>query len=95
MHEVGEAPGEVCYTYADCLELIRAGTDVDYEGVTGTGTYTDGGVNHVVQSYTPFGPDGKAGTPVILDAERALEIIEQIVTRATCDPENPPNKCEW
>jgi branched-chain amino acid transport system substrate-binding protein len=95
MHEVGEAPGEVCYTYADCLELIRAGTDVDYEGVTGTGTYTDGGVNHVVQSYTPFGPDGKAGTPVILDAERALEIIEQIVTKATCDPENPPNECEW
>ena len=95
MHEVGEAPGEVCYTYADCLELIRAGTDVDYEGITGTGTYTDGGVNDVVQSYTPFGPDGKAGTPVILDAERALEIIELIKTQATCTPENPPNECEW
>lgn len=95
MHEVGEAPGEVCYTYADCLALIRAGTDVDYEGITGTGTYTDGGVNHVVQSYTPFGLDGKAGTPVILDADRALEIIEKIVTLAKCTPENPPNSCEW
>ena len=95
MHEVGEAPGEICYTYADCLALIREGKDIDYEGITGTGAYTDGGVNDVVQSYTPFGADGKAGTPVILDAERALEIIELIKTQATCTPENPPNECEW
>ena len=95
MHEVGEAPGEVCYTYADCLALIRAGTDIDYEGITGTGTYTDGGVNHVVQAYTPFNADGTTGTPVILDAERALEIIEQIAVTAQCTPENPPNQCEW
>jgi branched-chain amino acid transport system substrate-binding protein len=95
MHEVGEAPGEICYTYADCLALIRAGTDVDYEGITGSGTYTEGGVNHVVQSYTPFGADGKAGTPVILDAERALEIMEQIVTLADCEPADPPNECSW
>jgi len=95
MNEVGDPPGEVCYTYADCLALIREGKDIDYEGITGTGAYTDGGVNDVVQSYTPFGADGKAGTPVILDAERALEIIELIKTQATCTPENPPNECEW
>lgn len=95
MHEVGEAPGEVCYTYADCLALIREGKDIDYNGITGTGTYTDGGVNHVVQAYTPFNADGTAGSPVILDAERALEIIEQIKTEAQCTPENPPNECEW
>src|SRR3990172_8083820 len=95
MHEGGEAPGEVCYTYPDCLALTREGKDIDYEGITGTGAYTDGGVNDVVQSYTPFGADGKAGTPVILDAERALEIIELIKTQATCTPENPPNECEW
>ncbi|MEX2135400.1 MAG: ABC transporter substrate-binding protein [Chloroflexota bacterium] len=95
MHEVGEAPGEVCYTYADCLALIRDGEDIDYEGITGTGTYTDGGVNHVVQAYTPFNTDGTAGTPVILDAERALEIIEQIAVTAECTPEDPPNECEW
>ena len=95
MHEVGEAPGEVCYTYADCLALIREGEDIDYEGITGTGTYTDGGVNHVVQAYTPFNEDGTAGTPVILDAERALEIIEQIAVTAECEPADPPNQCEW
>lgn len=95
MHEVGEAPGEVCYTYADCLALIREGEDIDYEGITGTGTYTDGGVNHVVQAYTPFNADGSAGEPVILDAERALEIIEEIAVQAECDPAEPPNECEW
>ena len=37
MNAVGEPPGEVCYTYAECLALIRAGNDIDYEGVTGPG----------------------------------------------------------
>jgi hypothetical protein len=95
MHEVGDAPGTVCYTYAECLDLIRAGDDIDYEGITGNGTYTDGGVNHVVQAYTPFLEDGSAGDPVILDAERALEIIEEIAVQAECDPADPPNDCEW
>jgi hypothetical protein len=95
MFKVGDPPGDICYTYADCLALIRAGKDVDYEGITGPGKYTDGGVNAVVQAYTPFNPDGTSGTPVILDAARALEIIELIKTEAECDPEAPPNKCEW
>lgn len=95
MHEVGEEPGEVCYTYADCLALVRAGTDIDYEGITGSGTYTDGGVNHVVQAYTPFESDGSTGAAVILDAARALEIIESIATQADCDPAEPPNECTW
>jgi len=92
MNEVGEAPGEVCYTYATCLELIRAGEDVDYEGITGTADYTDGGVNNVVQAYTPFLEDGTAGEPVILDAERALEIIDQIKVEAECSSDGA---CEW
>lgn len=95
MHEVGSAPGEVCYTYAECLALIRDGQDIDYEGITGNGTYTDGGVNDVVQAYTPFLEDGSAGEPVILDAERALEIIAQIAVEAQCEPQDPPNTCEW
>ncbi len=92
MHEVGEAPGEVCYTYADCLELIRSGEDIDYEGVTGPGEYTDGGVNAVVQSYTPFLEDGTAGESVILDPDRFLEILDEIAVEAECDDEN---RCTW
>ncbi len=95
MHEVGEAPGEVCYTYADCLKLIRAGEEIDYDGITGSGEYTEGGVNQIVQAYTPFNDDGSPGDPVELDADRALEVVDAIATEAECDPEDPPNTCEW
>ncbi len=94
MFEVGEG-GEVCYTYADCLKLIRDGKDVDYEGVTGPGLYTDGGVNAVTPAYIPFSADGKTGEPVLLDAQKGLELIDAIKTEAKCDPASPPNKCEW
>ncbi len=94
MFEVGES-GEVCYTYADCIKLIREGKDIDYEGVTGPGLYTDGGVNAVTPAYMPFAADGTTGEPVLLDAEKGLEILDQVVTKATCDPENPPNECKW
>lgn len=95
MHEVGEAPGDKCYTYAECLALIRQGKDIDYDGITGSGIYSDGGVNDVRQAYTPFGTDGKAGTPVVLDPARAFEIIELIKTTASCTPTDPPNVCTW
>ena len=92
MHAVGEPPGEVCHTYSECLELIRAGEDVDYQGVTGPADYTEGGVNAVVQSYTPFLEDGSVGEAVILDPERFLELLDEIAVEAECD-EN--NNCEW
>ncbi len=92
MNAVGEPPGEVCYTYADCLAHIRDGKDVDYEGVTGSGTYSDGGVNDVARAYTPYTDDGSVGTPIALDGDRALEIIELIGVQADCDADNV---CEW
>ncbi len=95
MHEVGEAPGEACSTYADCLKLIRDGEDIDYEGITGPGDYSDGGVNAVVPAYTPFNEDGSHGEAVELDPERHLEIVDAIATTAECDPAEPPNTCEW
>ena len=95
MFKVGDPPGEVCYTYADCIKLIRDGQDIDYEGVTGPGTYTQGGVNAVTPAYIPFKADGTAGEAVLLDAQKGLMLLERIVTYAKCDPENPPNKCEW
>jgi hypothetical protein len=92
MNAVGEAPGTVCYTYADCLAEIRAGNDIDYEGVTGSGTYSEGGVNDVARAYTPFNSDGSVGDPVLLDADRAFEILEEIAVEAECDSDNV---CEW
>jgi len=76
MFEVGDG-GEVCYTYADCLAMIREGKDVDYEGVTGPGTYTDGGVNAVTPSYIQFNEDGSFADPVLLDTEELAELAER------------------
>jgi ABC-type branched-subunit amino acid transport system substrate-binding protein len=91
MFEVGDPPGEMCYTYADCLALIRDGKDIDYDGVTGPGTYSEGGVNSIIQSYTPYNDDGTLGEAVLLDADRALEVIEMIAIEAVCDGD----ACEW
>jgi branched-chain amino acid transport system substrate-binding protein len=95
MHAVGDAPGEVCYTYFDCLALIREGMDIDYEGVTGPGLYSDGGVNAVTPAYLGFNADGTIAEPVLLDAATGLEILEEIRTNAECDPADPPNECTW
>ncbi len=95
MFKVGDPPGDKCYTYADCLKLIREGKDIDYDGVTGPGTYTTGGVNAVTPTYTGFGPDGKPVAPVLLDPQLALSTLDKVKTTATCTPENPPNKCTY
>ncbi len=91
MFEVGDPPGTMCYTYADCLALIRAGEDVDYDGVTGPGTYSEGGVNSIIQSYTPYNDDATKGEPVLLDSDRALEVINLIAIQAEC----ADNECTW
>jgi len=44
MYEVTAGDGEVVYTYNDGIEAIRAGKDINYDGVTGTMEYTDTGV---------------------------------------------------
>ncbi len=92
MTAVGSAPGTECFTYADCLELIRAGEDVDYQGVTGTADYTDGGVNNVRAAYTPYEAGGELGDPVLIDPVRSLEILDSIAAQAECDADNV---CGW
>jgi branched-chain amino acid transport system substrate-binding protein len=77
--------GTKCYTYADCLALIRAGTDIDYDGVTGPGTYTENGVNAVTPVVFPFDAAGAQGDPIIIDPARYLEILNQIKTTAGPD----------
>lgn len=95
MFAVGSAPGTECFTYEECLALIRAGEDIDYQGVTGSGDYTEGGVNNVSAAYTPIGSDGTPGAPVFLDAERSLEIVEAVAPLAECDGSALPNTCDW
>jgi len=46
----------------------------------------------VIQSYTPYNNDGSLGEAVILDSDRALEIIGKIAVEAECDDNN---ECTW
>ncbi|MFH1329236.1 MAG: ABC transporter substrate-binding protein [Actinomycetota bacterium] len=84
MFEVTDG-GTKCYTYADCLAMIRAGTDVDYDGVTGPGSYSEGGVNAVTPVVFPYNADGTIGDFIIVDPIRVLEILDNIKTVAGPD----------
>jgi branched-chain amino acid transport system substrate-binding protein len=95
MFEVSDPPGEVCHTYAECLALIREGQDIDYEGITGPGTFTSGGVNAISPSYLRFLADGTLDEAQLLDAARWLEVTDAIKREAECDPAEPPNVCRW
>ena len=52
--------GEQCNTFADCLALIEAGTDIDYEGVSG-GTDMSGNGEPIIGSYAVqvYGDDNR------------------------------------
>ncbi len=92
MFAVGDAPGTVCYTYETCIAEIRAGNDIDYEGITGSGKYTAGGVNDQFQSYTPINEDGSFGEQKVFDADRVLNLTNLISIKAECDANN---ECSW
>jgi ABC-type branched-subunit amino acid transport system substrate-binding protein len=47
---VSNPPGTPCYTYKDCLNLLKAGTKFDYEGASGDLNYN--------QYHNVFGPYG-------------------------------------
>ncbi|OFW53578.1 MAG: hypothetical protein A2V75_09025 [Actinobacteria bacterium RBG_16_70_17] len=74
MFEVAAAPGEVCYTYPDCLALVKAGTDIDYEGVTGPGDFAEGGMNAVTPVFVQTFSDGTL-EQVFIDSVYSLEVI--------------------
>lgn len=44
MTDVSMGPGKKVYTYAEGLEALRNGEDIDYDGVTGEFNYNDTGV---------------------------------------------------
>jgi branched-chain amino acid transport system substrate-binding protein len=77
MFEVAAAPGTVCYTYPECLALVRAGTDIDYEGVTGPGDFAEGGMNAVTPVFVQFFSDGTTDQ-VFLDGVHSLEVVNEV-----------------
>ncbi|MFH1104251.1 MAG: ABC transporter substrate-binding protein [Actinomycetota bacterium] len=77
MFEVAAAPGTVCYTYADCLAAVRAGEDIDYEGVTGPGDFVPGGMNTITPVVILDKSDGTTET-VYLEPVSTLEIVNEV-----------------
>ncbi|MDZ7910603.1 ABC transporter substrate-binding protein [Rhodococcus sp. (in: high G+C Gram-positive bacteria)] len=55
--------GEKCTTFEECLPLLQAGTDIDYDGVTGALNFSDAG-EPATGSYgnLVFGPDNTLTT---------------------------------
>jgi ABC-type branched-subunit amino acid transport system substrate-binding protein len=52
--------GEKCTTYADCLELVEAGTDIDYDGVSGPLEFLENGEpQQGTYGLLEFGPDNR------------------------------------
>jgi ABC-type branched-subunit amino acid transport system substrate-binding protein len=58
--------GEKCTTFAECRELVGAGTDIDYDGVSGPIELSDAGdpTEASIGIYT-FGPDNRLTDDVI------------------------------
>ncbi len=50
VNQVTNPPGTACYTYKDCLALLKAGTKINYEGASGDLNYN--------QYHNVFGPYG-------------------------------------
>ena len=51
--------GTTCTTYAECLELIEAGEDIDYDGITGPLSFGDAGEpSEASFGILVFGDDG-------------------------------------
>ncbi len=53
--------GEKCTTFADCIEMVKAGTDIDYDGIGGPYDFIDAGepsiASYQVVTYGTNGPD--------------------------------------
>ncbi len=70
--------GEKCTTFADCLALIEAGTDIDYDGVSGA-TDMSGNGEPLVGSYAVqvYGDDNRLDPE--LETFKSVEASEEFV----------------
>jgi ABC-type branched-subunit amino acid transport system substrate-binding protein len=50
MTKVTNPPGTACFTYASCLQLLKAGTKINYEGASGSLDY-----NNYNNTFGPYG----------------------------------------
>jgi branched-chain amino acid transport system substrate-binding protein len=69
MQEVS-AVGEQCSTFAQCSELLAAGTDIDYVGQSGPIEFGDNGdPTRAVMGVYAFGADNKIAPADFIEGE--------------------------
>lgn len=74
MHQVSNPPGKKVYTYAEGMEALAAGEEIDYDGVTGDFEYSDTGVVSGIFSIVNWTDDGKVEEQAILDPLRLADL---------------------
>jgi branched-chain amino acid transport system substrate-binding protein len=74
MREVAMGPGTKCYNYAECVKLVRAGTDIDYSGVTGEMDYTDTGVVSGIYGVSKWTSLTKLDQVTVLDGAAVFDL---------------------
>ena len=79
MHKVTNPPGKKVYTYAQGMEALAAGEEIDYDGVTGTFEYTETGVVSGIYAIVNWEDDGSLTQKTIIDAARVAELGLKLV----------------
>ena len=79
MHQVTNPPGKKVYTYAQGMEALAAGEEIDYDGVTGTFEYSATGVVNGIYAIANWEDDGELTQQTIIDADRVAELGLKLV----------------
>jgi branched-chain amino acid transport system substrate-binding protein len=74
MYDVTGGEGEVVYTYEDGLAAIRAGKDINYDGVTGSMEYTATGVVSGIFGIFEWQNDGSITQIDTVDGDEVLAL---------------------
>jgi len=74
MMSVTTPPGTQCYTYASCLSLIKAGTEINYDGASGPLDYNQ--FHNVFGPYAAFQQDPGTGQQVQVQLLSAAELAK-------------------
>ena len=74
MYDVTGGDGEVVHTYAEGIEALRAGKDINYDGVTGTMEYTDTGVVAGIFGIFKWDSEEELSRVALADGKEVLEL---------------------
>ena len=72
MKMVTDPPGTMCFTYASCLALIKAGKKINYEGASGSLDYNQ--FNNTFGPYGAFVANATSGAEVQVTVMTAAQL---------------------